>query len=85
MHKNAHARKLSDVAREINAYLHTHHRQTHSHTPHTHHAHMQTLNYGQSWATVAWFIADGAGTQLLTFAQVVKLKAQESQYTAIYV
>jgi len=40
--------------------------------------HTQTLNYDRSWATVAWFIADGASTQLLTFAQVVKLKAQET-------
>lgn len=45
---------------------------------------MQTLNYGQSWATVAWFIADGASTQLLTLTQVVKLQGQENQYTAIY-
>lgn len=92
MHKNAHARKRRDLYPRTHTHILTHSGQIHLHiypygqthdTPHA--AHIQTLNYGQSWATVAWFIADGAGTQLLTFAQVVKLQAPENQYIRIYV
>lgn len=55
MHKNAHARKLRDLTAPLQTRTHTTHTGIHTHAGSP--IHILNLNYGQSCATVAWFIA----------------------------
>lgn len=81
MHKNAHARKLRDLTAAAHTHVRTHaHTQTlaNTHSP----IHTLNLNYGQSCATVAWFIAAPSPADCLLYFKWHNLKSPRALATA---
>lgn len=71
MHKNAHARKLRDLTAAAHTLQYTH-------SP----IHTLNLNYGQSCATVAWFIAVPSPADCIHYFKWHNLKSPRAVATA---